>query len=35
VIVDVNKDIAEFVLAHIAQFSADVKSKLNKRLGKG
>jgi LmbE family N-acetylglucosaminyl deacetylase len=34
VVADEKKDIAEFVLAQIEKFSADVKSKLHKRLGK-
>jgi LmbE family N-acetylglucosaminyl deacetylase len=34
VVADESKDIAEFVLAQIEKFSADVKTKLNKRLGK-
>jgi LmbE family N-acetylglucosaminyl deacetylase len=33
-VADETKDIAEFVLAQIEKFSADVKSKLHKRLGK-
>ena len=33
-VVDETKDIAEFVTAHIEKFSADVKTKLNRRLGK-
>jgi len=33
-VVDETKDIAEFVAAHIEKFSADVKTKLNRRLGK-
>lgn len=33
-VMDESKDIAEFVCGYIEKFSADVKSKLNKRLGK-
>ena len=33
-VVDETKDIADFVTAHIEKFSADVKTKLNRRLGK-
>jgi hypothetical protein len=33
-IADETKDIAEFVCGQIEKFAADVKSKLNKRLGK-
>ena len=34
VVADGTKDIAEFVASHIEKFSADVKTKLNQRLGK-
>lgn len=33
-VADESKDIVEFVCGHIEKFSADVKSKLNQRLGK-
>jgi len=33
-VADESKDIAEFVNAHIEKFAADVKAKLNQRLGK-
>jgi LmbE family N-acetylglucosaminyl deacetylase len=33
-VADETKDIAEFVLGHVQQFAADVKAKLNQRLGK-
>ena len=33
-VVDKKRDIAEFVLSHVEKFAADVKSKLNQRLGK-
>jgi hypothetical protein len=34
VVADESKDLTDFVLSHIEKFAADVKSKLNKRLGK-
>ena len=34
VVADETKDIAEFVLSHIEKFAADVKTKLNQRLGR-
>jgi hypothetical protein len=34
VVADETKDITDFVLSHIEKFAADVKTKLNQRLGK-